>query len=113
MAIYRQRDGIVEINYITSIHDSNNKIIKRNVKGKCLLHIEDIRVVDYHFDIKGKPDMTRCRIFHSDNGWMILNESFEEIASFKYRQQPTVNGFQNKLQIKQNKLKNGKGKKPS
>ena len=107
MAIYRQRDGIVEVNYLTSITDGKNKIIKRNVKGKSLLHIEDIRVVDYHYSPDGKPDMSKCRIYHSDNGWMILNESFNEIASYKYRQQPTIQGFQTKLQIKQNKkLKN-------
>lgn len=105
MATYRQRDGIIELNYITDIYSSDKKVIRKNVKGKCMVYIEDIKVIDYHYDLKGKIDPTKCRVLHSDNGWMVLNETYDELSKYKYSQQPTITGFQNKLQLKQNKIK--------
>ncbi len=101
MATYRQRDGIIEVTYLIDIIDSKtNKVIKRNIKGKSMLHVEDIKIVDYQFNQNGTVNDKKCRIYHGDTGWMVLNEKYEEISSYKYKQQPQVFGFQTKKQLK-------------
>ncbi|HNQ20718.1 MAG TPA: hypothetical protein PKI46_06625 [Bacteroidales bacterium] len=103
MAQYRQRDGIIEVSYLINIMGDNNKIIKRNVKAKSIIHIEDIKIVDYQFTQQGVVDLKKCRIYHADTGWMVLNEKYDEISSYKFRQQAPVLGFQTKKQLKLNK----------
>lgn len=109
MATHRQRDGIIEVTYVTNIVDSSNKVIKRNVKGKSVVHIDDIRIVDFHYTNAGILDAKKCRIYHSDIGWMILLEQYQEIADLKSKGQLVVKGFKTKKELTQfkklNKLK--------
>jgi len=97
MAIVKLGGGTIQVKYITHLTDENNKVVKRNVKGITVLHLTDIKVVDNYFTPQGKPDLTKCRIFHEDIGWMVLQEPYEEMVHLKMDGTMRITGFQQRF----------------
>lgn len=83
MARLNRGGSSIEISYLVNLTNDKNKIIKKNVKGKSVVALDDIKIVDYYFDNDGKLDETKCRILHENYGWVILTESYEEISKLK------------------------------
>ena len=73
----------IEVSYVTNLTGAKDKIIKRNAKGKSVIDLSDIKIVDYFFNNKGNPMMNRCRIYVENLGWMVLEEEYEEIKKYK------------------------------
>jgi cysteinyl-tRNA synthetase len=73
----------IEVSYITNLTDAKEKVIKRNAKGKSVIDLSDIKIVDYFFNNKGNPMLNRCRIYVDNLGWMVLEEAYEEIMQYK------------------------------
>ena len=83
MARLNRGGSSIEISYIVNLTNDKNKIIKKNVKGKSVVALDDIKIVDYYFDNEGKLDLNKCRILHENYGWVILTETYEEISKYK------------------------------
>ena len=83
MARLNRGGSSIEISYIVNLTNDKNKIIKKNVKGRSIVALDDIKIVDYYFDNNGKLDETKCRILHENYGWVILTETYEEISKYK------------------------------
>lgn len=114
MAVIKLGGGTIQVRYVTHLTTEDNKVIRKNVKGIAVLHLSDIKVVDNYFNPKGDLDMEKCRIFHEDIGWMVLQETYNEMVHLKMDGTMRVTGFQQKYpgrykQPKQTKTKiNGK-----
>lgn len=114
MATVKQGGGTVQVTYVTDLTGTDNKIIKRNVRGNVTMHLGDIKVVDSFFTKTGKADPNKCKIFHEHLGWMVLEESFDYMTHLKMDGTVQVKGFRQKhygkyKPIKQNKS-NGKAR---
>lgn len=83
MARLNRGGSSIEISYLVNLTNDKNKIVKKNVRGKSVVALDDIKIVDYYFDNDGKLDETKCRILHENYGWVILTESYEEISKLK------------------------------
>lgn len=83
MARLNRGGSSIEISYIVNLTNDKEKIIKKNVKGKSVVALDDIKIVDYYFDNDGKLDLNKCRILHENYGWVILTETYEEISKYK------------------------------
>ena len=83
MARLNRGGSSIEVSYLTNLTDSKEKIIKRNAKGKSVIDINDLKIVDYFFNNKGKPVLSKCRIYVDNVGWLVLEESYEEIKRYK------------------------------
>lgn len=83
MARLNRGGSSIEISYLVNLTNDKNKIVKKNVRGKSVVALDDIKIVDYYFDNAGKLDETKCRILHENYGWVILTESYEEISKLK------------------------------
>jgi len=83
MARLNRGGSSIEISYIVNLTNDKEKIIKKNVKGKSVVALDDIKIVDYYFDNDGKLDLNKCRILHENYGWVILTETYEEISRYK------------------------------
>ncbi len=83
MARLNRGGSSIEISYIVNLTNDKEKIIKKNVKGKSVVALDDIKIVDYYFDNEGKLDLNKCRILHENYGWVILTETYEEISKYK------------------------------
>jgi hypothetical protein len=116
MAVVKLGGGTIQVRYITHLTTEDNKVIRRNVKGTTVLHLSDIKVVDNYFSQKGDLDLEKCRIFHEDLGWMVLQEPYNEMVHLKMDGTMQVKGFQQRYpgkykEPKQTKTKiNGKSK---
>ena len=97
MAIVKQGGGTVQVKYITDLTNSDNKVLKKNVKGQVTMHLGDIKVVDNFFTASGQVDPDKCKIFHEQLGWMVLNESFEYMSHLKMDGTVQVQGFRQKF----------------
>jgi hypothetical protein len=83
MARLNRGGSSIEVSYLTNLTDSKEKIIKRNARGKSIIDINDLKIIDYFFNNKGEPMLNRCRIFVENVGWLVLEESYEEIRRYK------------------------------
>jgi cysteinyl-tRNA synthetase len=95
----------IEVSYLTNLTDSKDKVIKRNARGKSIIDINDLKIIDYFFNNKGEPMLNRCRIYVENVGWLVLEEPYEEMR--KYKMDGTtveITGF------KQKTIKNKNGK---
>ena len=110
MAIVKLGGGTIQVRYITHLTGEKDKIIRRNVKGVTVLHLSDIKVVDNYFNPQGDLDNTKCRIFHEDIGWMVLQEPYEEMVHLKMDGTMRITGFQQRFpgKYKQTKTKQNK-----
>lgn len=107
MAVIKQGGNTIKVSYITDLTGADNKLIKRNVKGNMVINLTDIMAVDVYYNSKAQIEPAKCRIFHEQLGWMILNESFEEISHFKMDGTIQVKGFVQKVKRNiNNKLTN-------
>mgnify|MGYP003651560496 CR=1 FL=1 len=112
MARLNRGGSSIEVSYSTTLTDAKEKVIKRNAKGKSTIDINDLKIIDYFFNTKGEPVLRKCRIYVENVGWLVLEEPYEEMSSYKmdgttiqitgFKQKPT-----NKKIIK-SKNKNGK-----
>ena len=112
MARLNRGGSSIEVSYSTTLTDAKEKVIKRNAKGKSTIDINDLKIIDYFFNTKGEPVLRKCRIYVENVGWLVLEEPYEEMSSYKmdgttiqitgFKQKPT-----NKKIIKP-KNKNGK-----
>ena len=105
MARLNRGGSSIEVSYLTNLTDSKDKIIKRNAKGKSIIDINDLKIIDYFFNNKGEPVLNRCRIYVENVGWLVLEEPYEEMR--KYKMDGTtieIRGF------KQKTIKNKNGK---
>ena len=93
MAVVKLGGGTVQVVYLTHITDENNKVLKRNVKGVVVMHLADIKIVDNFYDSDAKLVPNKCRIFHEDVGWMVLQEPYDEIVHLKMDGTIQVKGF--------------------
>ena len=95
----------IEVSYLTNLTDSKDKIVKRNARGKSIIDINDLKIIDYFFNNKGEPMLNRCRIFVENVGWLVLEESYEEMRNYKMDGTTIeITGF------KQKTIKNKNGK---
>ena len=95
----------IEVSYLTNLTDAKDKVIKRNARGKSIIDINDLKIIDYFFNNKGEPMLNRCRIYVENVGWLVLEEPYEEMR--KYKMDGTtveITGF------KQKTIKNKNGK---
>lgn len=107
MAVIKQGGNTIKVVYITDLTGPDNKVLKKNVKGTLVMNLTDILVVDVYYNNKVQIDPAKCRIFHEQLGWMILNESFEDISHLKMDGTIQVKGFtQRKKSIKNKSIKN-------
>lgn len=97
MAIVKLGGGTIQVRYITHLTGEKDKIIRRNVKGVTVMHLSDIKVVDNYFSPKGDVDITKCRIFHEDLGWMVLQEPYDEMVHLKMDGTIKITGFQQRF----------------
>jgi hypothetical protein len=105
MARLNRGGSSIEVSYLTNLTDAKEKIIKRNAKGKSVIDINDLKIIDYFFNNKGEPMLNRCRIYVENVGWLVLEESYEEMRSYKMDGTTVqITGF------KQNITKNKNGK---
>tara|TARA_R110000868_G_scaffold37331_1_gene132232 strand:+ start:7633 stop:7956 length:324 start_codon:yes stop_codon:yes gene_type:complete len=105
----RQGGNTIYVRYVKNIFNDEGKVIKKGLKGKMLMHVSDIRVVDYYYDKDYKIDPKKCSIFHQEIGWMILHEAHEDIYQAKLDGAIVITGFQQKLK---RKIQTNKTKKP-
>jgi hypothetical protein len=96
MAVIKLGGGTIQVKYLTTLTNEDNKVIKKNVKGICIIHLSDIKIVDNFFTEKGGIDNTKCRVFHEDIGWMVLQESYDELVHLKMDGTMQVVGFRQK-----------------
>jgi hypothetical protein len=97
----RQGGNTIYVRYSRDIVDAvSGKILKKGLKGKMLLHVSDIRVVDYFYDKNYQPVPKKCSIFHHDLGWMVLCEPHDAIYNAKLDGAVVVKGFQQKQKLK-------------
>lgn len=92
----RQGGNTIYVRYVKNISNDEGKIIKKGLKGKMLMHVSDIRVVDYYYDSNYKIDPNKCTIFHQELGWMVLHEAHEDIYQAKLDGAIVIKGFQQK-----------------
>lgn len=97
MAVVKLGGGTIQVKYITHLTDENNKVIRRNVRGITVLHLSDIKIVDNYFTPDGKSDLNKCRIFHEDIGWMVLQEPYDELVHLKMDGTMRITGFQQRF----------------
>ena len=83
MAVIKLAGGTIQVRYLTTLTNEDNKVIKKNVKGITVLHLSDIKIVDNFYTEDGKVDLNKCRIFHEDIGWMVLQEPYNELVHLK------------------------------
>ena len=102
----RQGGNTIYVRYVKNISNDEGKIIKKNLKGKMLMHVSDIRVVDYYYDKDYKVDPSKCTIFHQELGWMVLHESHEDIYQAKLDGAVVIKGFQQKPKKRKTTYKN-------
>ena len=108
MARLNRGGSSIEVSYLTNLTDAKEKIIKRNAKGKSVIDINDLKIIDYFFNNKGEPVLNRCRIYVENIGWLVLEEPYEEMRSYKMDGTTVqITGF------KQNITKNKNGKSTS
>jgi hypothetical protein len=109
MAIIKQGGGTVKVMYVSDLTNSKGKTIKKNVKGFIVMHIADIMAIDVYYDNKLMLNHNKCRIFHEQLGWLVLNEPFDEMAHIKMDGTIQVKGFvQKKKKINNTKINNTK-----
>ncbi len=97
MATIRSRRDVIEVNYLTKVVDTKGKTIKGNIKAKSIIHLSDVSIVDYFYDSKGNRDLNKCRIFHNEMEWMVLNEKYEEMYNHKLDGTFQIVGFKQKV----------------
>jgi hypothetical protein len=97
MAIVKLGGGTIQVRYITHLTGEKDKIIRRNVKGVTVMHLSDVKLVDNFFTDKGIIDLSRCRIFHEDIGWMVLQEPYDEMVHLKMDGTIRVTGFKQRF----------------
>lgn len=85
----------IEVDYTFTLTDSKGKIIQKAVKSKSIINIKDIGAVEYYFNNKGVRVKNKCKIFHTDLGWLVLDELYEEMKML-YFTEPKI-GFQQKI----------------
>lgn len=102
MATFKRGGYAIEVEYITTLTNEREKVIKKNIICKCVIEIEDIKIVDYYLNIRGNVNLKKCRIFHEGSGWMVLNELYEEIKEIKMEGTFKVIGFQQTNKINKN-----------
>lgn len=112
MAIVKLGGGTIQVRYITHLTGEKDKIIRRNVKGVTVMHLSDIKVVDNYFSPKGDVDITKCRIFHEDLGWMVLQEPYDEMVHLKMDGTIKITGFQQRFPGRYKEPKQNKAVKP-
>lgn len=99
----------IELSY--TIHliegpEDNPKVIKRNLKVKKLVNVNDIKNPTQVFNDSGKILKNRCKIFLKDEGELVVNKSYEEIKELitKGQFEPTQKiGFKIKTKNKSKK----------
>ena len=96
MAIIKLGGEIIKVSYLSNLTNETNKIIRRNVKSSIIMHLSNIMIVDNYYNLKGILESNKCRIYHEQLGWMILNEPFEEIQNIKMDGTIQIKGFQQK-----------------
>ncbi|MFO0089886.1 MAG: hypothetical protein ACK518_03710 [bacterium] len=102
----RQGGNTIYVRYSKNILNDEGKVIKKGLKGKMLMHVSDIRIVDYYYDKDYKIDPKKCTIFHQELGWTILHEPHEDIYQAKLDGAVVIKGFQQKTKKSiNNKLK--------
>jgi hypothetical protein len=105
MARLNRGGSSIEVSYLTNLTDAKEKVIKRNARGKSVIDINDLKIIDYFFNNKGEPMLNRCRVYVEKVGWLVLEESYEEMRSYKMDGTTVqITGF------KQKTIKNKNGK---
>lgn len=87
----------IEIDYTFTLTDSKGKIIQKAVKSKSIIDIADIKAVEYYFNNKAVRMKNKCKIFHTDLGWLILDEPYEEMRKLYFTDLEMKVGFQQKI----------------
>lgn len=85
----------IEVDYTFTLTDSKGKIIQKAVKSKSIINIKDISAVEYYFSNKGVKVKNKCKIFHADLGWLVLDETYEEMREIYFTEIKV--GFQQKI----------------
>ena len=95
----------IEVSYLTNLTNAKEKVIKRSARGKSVIDINDLKIIDYFFNNKGEPMLNRCRVYVENVGWLVLEEPYEEMRSYKMDGTTIqITGF------KQKTIKNKNGK---
>lgn len=92
--------NIIEVTYLVNIVGDDSKPIKKNVKAKMSIDIDDIRIVDYCHDKLGNLVNNKCKIYHHDIGWVMITESYKSINDLLITDHFTISGFQTKKERK-------------
>lgn len=95
----------IEVVYITPVVNDAGKVLKRHVVRKSVLSLAHILVIDENFNSRGKLIEDTCRIYYDTLGWIVLQESYEEMSRYKMGHQSTIIGFQTNINKKRNDTK--------
>lgn len=96
MDTLRKNGSLIELNYITFLMSSDDKVIKKNVKAKIVCDLNDIKVIDTYYNIHGVEESTKCKVYHETLGWLVLNEPYNKMQHLKMPGSFTISGFQRK-----------------
>jgi hypothetical protein len=91
----------IEVEYTFTLTDSKGKIIQKALKSKSIINIKDLGAVEYYFNNKGTRMKNKCKVFHADLGWLVLDENYEDLREI-YFNSPVI-GFKQKQKIKKQK----------
>ena len=61
----------------------NQKIIKKNIKSRLSIYIEDIQGHEEVIDHKGRITKNICRLHHRNMGQIVVKESYDTITKIK------------------------------
>lgn len=87
----------IELSYSINLiegPDDKPKVVKRNLKVKKLVNVNDIKNPTQVFNNSGKILKNKCKIFLKDEGELVIDKSYEEI-----RDLISKNQFEPKQQI--------------
>lgn len=83
----------IEVFYITPLVGVKGRILKKTVLRKSVLMLSHILIIDENYDSKGNIVSGTCRIFYENLGWLVLEETYDEMMKFKMGHSNTVVGF--------------------
>lgn len=86
----------LEVTYKSPILNAKGNPTKKSITRKSVVHLSNILIVDENYDDKGKLIENTCRIYYADIGWLILEESYEEVSTYLLGNAVKIKGFSTK-----------------
>jgi len=94
MAILGTDLDSIEVTYKTPLVSVKGRVLKKTVSRKSVIHLSRILIIDEDYDSKGNLSPDTCRIYYENLGWLVLEESYGELAKYKIGFVNKTIGFQ-------------------